>query len=581
MSNRSLSLKERGARLLAEKAAAAAPEPARRSSFLDPLNARVAERRAADVAAGVVRRSGPGLDVAKLMASLPVVTARAAGAPLGELRRDQEAMAEVLLTALGPCPEDGSRSEAALALGGILRRLGAHAGVVKPLIEAWMGDESHNVADHVRRALDAWNHPAENVSGIGALREALGQERADLVYSIAEASLGAKRRAAMAARSEAKATKAENDTSEGGSFTGGPSPLSTNAGLLGTVLSFSDPERPIEYICPALGLAPNDGKVTMIAGLFGGAKGPFADYLAVCFALGAEVFGVHEVRRSNALILDFESSRLTMKRCRRIARGLERKEGELDGALHVMAASAAAVMDPQWLDTLAAYIEAHQIGVVVLDSYTRALLAHGVDFDRPEFAELAAGLASLKCCVIIIAHANKASATKDEPTLLDVSGSAALPSQVQTGIILYYPNRQDKNVVRVKCDRALEAPFVTFDATWSGDKDEPLKLSAGAPPARGRPARAEAAAEDSLASNVNKIVDAAKRVAPGELTTRALRSDSGLNSRAWAPAIKAAVASGRVNARGDGKGHAVMYSLGNPEPPNPVVARFRQSVDNK
>jgi hypothetical protein len=232
--------------------------------------------------------------------------------------------------------------------------------------------------------------------------------------------------------------------------------------------SFTAPEEPIAYACEGLRLAPSKGKISVIAGQPGGGKGPIANHLAVCFALGLSAFGVHECRTSRVLLIDCEGSRLTMRRMRRMARGVGHDPSELDGRVLVVDASTIGDMTSDGnQDAIARIVEQHAIDVVILDSYTTAMLASGIESNSPQFALLAQMLGRLDKTVIAVAHANKASARDGEPRLSDIAYSGAFGALAQTAIVLHYPDDTDRHTIRVSCARAPETGFAPFDVRFA------------------------------------------------------------------------------------------------------------------
>jgi hypothetical protein len=252
-------------------------------------------------------------------------------------------------------------------------------------------------------------------------------------------------------------------------------PLDT---MFGRRYTFDAPEEPLVYHCPGLSLARSDGKITIIGGDPGGGKGPLADHLAVCFAFGLPAFG-HEpfaCARVKVLLLDCEGRRLTMRRTRRMARAMGRNPEELDEALHVFDASSAELHEPTVQSELARYVHENDISVVVLDSYTSAMLASGLEANAPEFAMLAKALGALDRLVIAVGHANKA-AHGAEPTLAGIAYSGAFAAMAQTAIVLSYPDKRDKHTVRVACARAPEDAFKPFLVRFENIADDGLRLT--------------------------------------------------------------------------------------------------------
>lgn len=243
--------------------------------------------------------------------------------------------------------------------------------------------------------------------------------------------------------------------------------------------SFTAPEVPLEYVCEGLRLAKSKGKISIIAGYAGTSKGPLADYLAVCFALGVPVFGAHEVKRTRVLVIDEEGLRLTMRRLRRIARGLGHDPAELEGwVLPLDGGLVGDLCDDGAQECLASLIREKQIGAVILDSYTTAMLPSGIDSNTPQYAALASALGQLDVLVLAVAHARKGDARKGPPTLEDISGSGALAALAQTALGVWYPDADDHDVACVRCLRAPEGDFDTFEIQWSGNAlaDEPLTV---------------------------------------------------------------------------------------------------------
>ena len=250
--------------------------------------------------------------------------------------------------------------------------------------------------------------------------------------------------------------------------------------------------------------------------------------MAVCFALGLKAFDEHECRRVNALILDVEGARLTMRRARRLMRGLGRDPAELDGKLFVLDASAENFLDEGYHARLAAFVKRHAIGCVVLDSYTSAMLGTGVEANQPEFAVLAKELGKLGILVLAVAHSNKAAANRGgEPRLSDIAYSGAFAAMAQTAIVVHYPREADKTLISVGCARAPEEKFPTFSVRFTDVKGE--GRYAGVIPAGADRERAEAkwglcVAIDRTA--VPAMVKPGKPLAPEDvLYVRTLLSD--------------------------------------------------------
>jgi hypothetical protein len=244
--------------------------------------------------------------------------------------------------------------------------------------------------------------------------------------------------------------------------------------------SFTTPEEPLAYVCEGLRLAPSKGKISIIAGYAGTSKGPLADYLAVCIALGLPVFGAHAVRQGNVLVIDEEGVRLTMRRLRRLARGMQTDPADLEGRVRVLDGGLLGdLCDAGAMQSLASVVAEHHITTVVLDSYTTAMLPSGIDSNAPQYAALASMLGQLGVLVIAVAHARKGDPKRGAPTLEDIAGSGALAALAQTALGVWYPDQGDKNVARISCLRAPEGAFDECEIKWSGDAlaNEPLQVA--------------------------------------------------------------------------------------------------------
>jgi hypothetical protein len=236
----------------------------------------------------------------------------------------------------------------------------------------------------------------------------------------------------------------------------------TDAGPLGERRSFEDADKPIHYRCPDLRLAASQGKISLLAGLPGAGKGPILDHLAVCFALGLKAFGRFQCEKSRVLLLDCEGWRLTMRRMARMARAMGVDRADLAGVVEVRDVGGVALLT----DETYYAIEAARPEVLLLDSYTSAMMSSGLDPNKIEFAQLAQMLAALDTCVVSVAHANKDPKEGEKPTLQQVSGSGALAAMAQTGIVCWHPDGNDDKIVSVACMRAPETRFEPFDVAF-------------------------------------------------------------------------------------------------------------------
>lgn len=366
-----------------------------------------------------------------------------------------------IAAALGPADAHAGRKwHICGALGGVMRKMGYSAAQCEAVVRAWLpaGRADVDIGAGVKRALCAWAKPADAVSGHGDLARWLGESHADVVERACWSASFAGR---VAAARPAPAT------SPWRAVTGAPA-----YDALGERRSFADPETPLEYYCAGLRLAPSDGKISLIAGMPGAGKGPIADHLAVCFTFGLPAFGIFPCRKSRVLLLDCEGLWLSMRRIRRMCRALGVDARDIADPRNVSGVSLLS-------DATYYAIEAEAPEVVVLDSYTSAMLATGVDSFKPEFAQLARMLGALGVLVLAVAHANKKPEPGERPTLGHVAGSFALASLAATGIASWHPDYQKApNRVELGCMRAPEMPFESLAVEFSDVAGDGLAVTA-------------------------------------------------------------------------------------------------------
>jgi hypothetical protein len=251
-----------------------------------------------------------------------------------------------------------------------------------------------------------------------------------------------------------------------------------NANDWATFESFAAPEREVEYYCEGLRLAPSRGKISVIAGNAGGGKGPIANHLAVCFALGLKAFGEHECERKRVLLIDIEGALLTQRRLRRMARALGHDPATLEGRiLHKDASAIGDLTSPDNQEAIADVVKRFDVGVVIVDSYTTAMLASGIDANTPQYAILAQLLGQLGVLAICVGHANKASAKGGEPSLSDLAYSQAFGALAQTALVVHYPDAGDKSRIRIGCARAPETGFAPFDVRFEDTDNDGLAVT--------------------------------------------------------------------------------------------------------
>lgn len=240
------------------------------------------------------------------------------------------------------------------------------------------------------------------------------------------------------------------------------------------LVDWTAPEPPINWYCEGLAIAPSERKITLIGGAPGAGKGPLADYLAACFALGEPVFGAYPVKQCTTAILDFEGSRLTARRVHSHVRGLKRKPIDLQGTLLLRDTDPTLMLDLTWL---AGWIEKHGVEVLIVDSYMSAMACSEADPNSPQYAHLARELGELGIVVIVVAHSRKPGngIRGERPSLGDIAGSYALGGMAATAIAVWNPDEDDKSLARIGCMRAPDGAFPTIDVQWkrSGSEASP------------------------------------------------------------------------------------------------------------
>lgn len=246
---------------------------------------------------------------------------------------------------------------------------------------------------------------------------------------------------------------------------------------LGKSPSWRDPIVPPAYLCEGLRLAPSEGKISLIAGQPGSGKGPIADHLAVCLALGLPAFGAFPCRRTPVLFTDLEGINLTRNRMSRMCRAMGHSPLDLEGWLTMVDASCVSDLTTDaYLSALISTVKDFGIGALFLDSYTAAMLRCDVEASSPQYARLAIQLGTLGILVLSVTHAAK-SAGAGRPTLLGIAHSGALAAMAATAIVTHRPDPDDDHLVHVGCARAPETGFAGFDIRFSGAPHEPLAIS--------------------------------------------------------------------------------------------------------
>jgi hypothetical protein len=390
-----------------------------------------------------------------------------------------------------------------------------------------IGEDPRKAAEH-RHILGN----AKPIDGLGGAREWLGGDVDDIDVLVNYDSVSAAYGARVAERLRASHYRgAANDT--------GIDPWDDDT-------DFTGDDEPLEYACEGLRLAPSRGKISVIAGNAGGGKGPIANHLAVCFALGLKAFGVHECVQSKVLLVDYEGRRLTKRRLRRMARALGRDPAELQNRVyHVDASATGSALDGANIGAIARRVEQDEIEVVILDSYTTAMLGSGIDSNSPQYAELAQALGRLGVTVIAVAHAAKAHARDGVPHLSDIAGSGALGALAQTAIMVHYPAEADPFRVSITCARAPETPFAPFEIRFADVEHDGLAVTLAEPTAaaiEGGPTasiekmRERLAATTAHADRIEQVLAEVDTLGAG-LGPKKIKDAVGLTSKQYAAAV--------------------------------------------
>jgi hypothetical protein len=419
------------------------------------------------------------------------------------------------------------RHELVRGLGGWLASQGWPDAEIVSVVEALPSDQ---VPERVKQVLEATRdfRAGKPVMGWKVLSERLGNDDAKRLEKAAQSPVFATWRAAQRGANdtgEDAAAKLEREAR--GAQKPAGKVLDSHGGELA---SWDEDDEPIEYTCQGLRIAPSDGKITIVGGLPGSGKGPLVDYLAVCIALGKPVLGRFACAQSKVLLLDAEGMRLTKRRARRLARALGHDPRELRGRIELRNVSKLDVDSTQFLDWLKSKIE-DGFRVIVLDSYTSAMMSQETEANSIQFADLAKTLGSLGVTVIVIAHARKPpGGVKNEPmTLADIAGSGALGAMAATGIAVSKPDRDNSNLIHVECLRAPEEDFEAFDVEFSDtDGGRGLALEIITKAEARRDERNERL--ETLANRAGKVI-AYLRGASVPQTVRAIADHSGVHNR--------------------------------------------------
>jgi len=276
-------------------------------------------------------------------------------------------------------------------------------------------------------------------------------------------------------------------------------------------------------------------------------KGPFADYVAVCFALGRKVLGCFPCKQANAVVLDHEGAVLTRRRIRRMCRAIGVDPDELDGRLWVFEASEAKVLSEGFERDLRALVADKNIGVVVSDSYTTAMLGEDIDANKPEYAALAKILAKLDVLVLGVLHNNKAAAEKATPSVTDLAYSGGLGALAQTAVMVTRLDEADHTLLRVSCARAPEERFTPFQIRFAGATGEPLSVSLHMPGAQETPEqRKDREQRELLSKRANSLEDYLRPLTATWQRISDVKPFLKMNSAVWRDAVLEGIRRGSI-----------------------------------
>ncbi len=369
------------------------------------------------------------------------------------------------------------------ALGGLLCKAGWPAANTVDLLETWLdvGDPAIDVEHGVNWALGAYTlDDPSKAAGVKPLAELISPDIADALRVQAErgsgraASLTAGQLANWLARAEATQAR----------FVA-PAPLSPGErpAWLTPELDFSADPPPPNWLCEGLEIEAG-AKTSQLAGFPNGGKGPFSNLFTISVALGLPFLGRFPVRQGGVLVLDWETGdRRSISRIRRMCRSLDVDPAELSGKLHFHSMFGGVPVDI--LEWLRGFIPSQDIRLIVIDSYTSAMMREGKESNTQEYACFMADLGDVArehdVTVMPIVHARKGerrgAAARRRPDLEDVSGSSSLTAYAQAVIMLWRPDPDTKNVVEVSCARSVENGFKAFCVKWD---DEPAPGGLGA-----------------------------------------------------------------------------------------------------
>lgn len=389
------------------------------------------------------------------------------------------AAGERILEALGdPADHQGRRFNMCSALGGLLCKAGWPAELAAELVRTWLdvGDPAIDAEHGVRWALGAYALADPNTaSGVRELASIAGPGLAEAVAGAAESGSG---RASRLTPAQAEGFAAR--------VTAPARPPPAEPGMypsLGNFLSLAVEPTPPKWLCRGLGIA-SGGKPVAVAGLQHAGKGPFTNLLALSVAMGVPFLG-HAVEQGNVLVLDWETGAwLSHTRLRRMALALGLDLAEVDQRCHF--ANLAGGMSTERLDDVHRFVRDKRVSLVIVDSYTSAMMGAGLEANAVEYAQFMSDLGVLSrtydCVTMPVLHARKPErSTKNRrPGLTEVAGTGALAALVQTVLMLWRPD-ETKPEIELSCARAIEQAFAPVMLRWE-DVPTPGKMASAADP---------------------------------------------------------------------------------------------------
>lgn len=385
-----------------------------------------------------------------------------------------------------PADHQGHRFPLVSALGGLLCKSGWPAANTAELIRTWLdvGDPAIDVELGVSRALGAYElEDPHTASGVSEIAQILGDETAEALR--AQAERGSGRAVPLTpAQAEGMARRRAERAQAPASVALVTAPTLENPyPTLGPWLDFEGEPPPPKWLCEGLGIEAG-GKPSALAGLPNAGKGPFSNLFSISVALGLPFLGKFDVAQTNVLVLDWETgSRVSRRRVWRMCNSLGVDPAGLRGKLFF--SSLAGGVNADRMRDINAVIGDEGIGLVIIDSYTSAMMSAGLDGNAKEYAAFLADLGEISqahdTVIMPLMHAKKpdgrGKASHRRPGLADISGSGALGAYLQAVVMLWYPDPEDKNTVEVSCARSTEEAFHPFSVRW---EDEPQPGGFGA-----------------------------------------------------------------------------------------------------